>query len=90
MAHTVARSTHLEEIVCQEPTHLGFCNASGIGAGGVWLNPYGSGTILVYRHPCPPDIIAALIYDRNPEGTLTNSDLEITALLLHEATLLEK
>ena len=50
------------------------CDTSGIGAGGVWLNPSGSGTSLVWRHPWLPDIIKALITDRNPEGTLTNSD----------------
>ena len=33
-----SRPTHLEEIVRQEPTHIGFCDASGIGAGGVWIN----------------------------------------------------
>ena len=89
VAQTVARLTHLAEIVRQEPTHLGFCNASGIGSGVVWLNPSGSGTSIVWRHPWPPDIIKALISDRNPEGTLTTSDLELAALVLHEATLLD-
>ena len=31
--------THLAEIVHQKPTHLGLCNASGLGAGGVWIEP---------------------------------------------------
>ena len=35
------------------------------------------------------DIIAALVSDTNPEGTLTNSDLKIAALNLQEATLPE-
>ena len=43
----------------------------------------------MWRHPWPPDIVKALILDRNPEGTLTNSDLDIAALVLHEATLLD-
>ena len=33
VAQTVARPTHLAEIVRQEPTCLGFCYSSGIGAG---------------------------------------------------------
>ena len=33
-----SRKTHLAEIVRQEPTHLGFCDASGLGAGGMWLD----------------------------------------------------
>ena len=89
MAQMVARTMHLAKIFRWEPTHMGFCDASGIGEGGVWMNPYRSGASLVWRHPWPPNIIAAIIPDRNPEGTLTNSDLEITALVLHEATLLD-
>ena len=34
-----ARPTDLANIFCREPTHLGFCNASGIGAGEVWIYP---------------------------------------------------
>ena len=43
----------------------------------------------MWRNPWPPDITKALILDRNPEGTLTNSDLEVDALVLHEATLMD-
>ena len=43
----------------------------------------------MWRHPWLPNIITSLISDRNPERTLTNSDLEIVTLFLHEATLLE-
>ena len=43
----------------------------------------------MWRHPWPPNIINSLISDRNSEGTLTNSDLELAALVLHEDTLLE-
>ena len=57
--------------------------------GRVWLNPSGLGTSIVWRHPWPPDIIKEIISDRNPYGTLRNSDLKLNALVLHEATLLE-
>ena len=42
----------------------------------------------MWRHPCPADIIANLVSSTNREGTITNSDLELDALVLHEATLL--
>ena len=42
-----SRPMHLSEIVRREPTHLGFCAASGIGAGGVCLKPTGTGHNLV-------------------------------------------
>ena len=34
---TADQPTHLAEIVRYELTHMGFCGASGLGAGGVWL-----------------------------------------------------
>ena len=85
-----SRPTHLEEIVCREPTHLGFCDASGLGAGGVWLDPARTGRNLVWQHPWPPDIISSLVSLTNCQGTITNSDLELAALVLQEATLLEE
>ena len=85
---TADRPTHLAEIVRREPTHLGFCNASGLGAGGVWLDLSKSGKYLVWVHPWPTDIIADLVSSTNREGTITNLDLELAALVLHEATLL--
>ena len=32
---TADRPTHIAEIVRREPTHLGFCNTSGLGSGGL-------------------------------------------------------
>ena len=43
----------------------------------------------MWHHPLPLDIIAALISDKNNGGTLTNSDLELAALVLPKATLLD-
>ena len=42
-----SRPTHLAEISRQEPTHLGFYDASGLGGGGVWLDPARMGHNLV-------------------------------------------
>ena len=36
---TADQPTHLAKIICREPTHLGFCDALGLGARGVWLDP---------------------------------------------------
>ena len=56
-----SRPTHLAEIVCREPTHLGFCDASRLGVGGVWLDLDRTGHHLVWRHPWPPEIITDLV-----------------------------
>ena len=42
-----SRPTHLTEIVHREPTHLGFCDAPGLEAGGVWINLARTGHYLV-------------------------------------------
>ena len=80
--------THMDETVCCEPNYMGFCNAFGIGAGCVWLDHTKSRSNLVWRHPWPPNIIADLVLSTNPEGKITNSNLKISTLVLHEATLL--
>ena len=85
---TAAQPNHLGEIVCRKPTHLGFCNASGLGSRGVWLDPSCSEKYLVWRHLWPADIVANLVSSKNRESTITNYDLELAALILHKATLL--
>ena len=85
-----SRSTHLDEIVRREPTHLGFCDVSGLGAGVVWINPAGTGHNLVWRHPWPLDVTSELVSLTNLHRTIINSDLKLAALVLLEATLLEE
>ena len=85
---TASQPTHLAKIIRRKPTHLGFFNASGLGGGGVWLDPPSLGKDLVWRHPWPEDIISNLVSSKKREGTITNSDMELVGLVLYEATLL--
>ena len=55
-----SRPMHLAEIVRWEPTYLGFCDASRLGVGGVWLDSSGTGNNLVWRHPWPEDVVIEL------------------------------
>ena len=86
----VVRPTHLYEIVHSEPTHLGFCDASGLEAGEVWLNPDQMVHNLVWCNPWPPDIITDLVSSTNLQGKITNYDLELATLVIHESPLLEE
>ena len=86
-AQTAAWTTHLDEVVCQEPTHLGFCDALGLGYGGAQIDPLRSVHRLVWPHPSPSDIIDDLVLVTNLEVQLINSNLELAAFNLHEATL---
>ena len=53
------------------------------------LDPARTDHHLVWWHPWPPDIIADLESSTNPQGTVTNSYLELAALGLQEAILIE-
>ena len=77
--------THVCEIlVPPTPDYIGYCDPSGFGAGaGVWF----SGTCplpeTVWRLQWPRDITAAIVSESNPLGVLTNSDLEMAAVVLN-------
>ena len=79
-------TTNLAEIVQRLPTDPGYTDALGSGGGGVWLNPNVDGIHHVWRLQWHTNIQADFISFANPTGRITNSDLELAALVLHEAT----
>ena len=68
---------------------MGFCDASIIGMGRMWLDPTKTGKIMMWHHDWTPNITYASVLDTNPWGTLTNSYLDLTTLVLREVNLLE-
>ena len=79
LAHLAAsRPAHLADIARCEPTHLRFCDSSGLGAGGVWLDLARTDHNIVWKNPLPVDIIS-----------ITNSNLNLYALVLQKSTLLD-
>jgi hypothetical protein len=84
------RPTRIAEIIPLNPGALGYHDAAGIGAGGVWFPspefvPRGSttpGTPLLWRLKWPDDITANLVSRTNPHGTINNSELELAGGLL--------
>jgi hypothetical protein len=83
-----SRPTHVNELVqADEPDYIGYCDASGFGAGGVWFGGRETMEPIVWRVQWPKDITEALVSDSNPHGTITNSDLEMAGVLLQEAVL---
>ena len=55
----------------------------------MWLNPSGKGHNPLWWHPWPENVTSELVFSTKPNGTIANSYLELTALVLHEATLLK-
>jgi hypothetical protein len=58
-------------------------DACGVGMGGTWISPNPNLAPLLWREHFSPTISAQLVSSSNTKGTLTNSDLEQTALVCH-------
>ena len=85
---TVAQTTHLAGIFCQEPNHMGFCYTSGIVVGDIWLEPTKYGASILWIHPFPSDIAYTLLSYTNPGGVLAKSYIKLSEIVLHEYNLL--
>lgn len=86
VASLALRPTHVAEIVESSPEFVGHCDACATGAGGVWFSEHLSQP-LVWRVHFPPVISEDVVSDNNPDGSITNSDLELAGVLLHQFAL---
>lgn len=87
LSNTLAeRPTELSELVPDHPIALGPHDASGQGMGGVWLPATTHSNLppLLWRARFPPHIQARLVSRSNPQGDITNSDLELAGLLAQQ------
>jgi hypothetical protein len=82
-----SRPTHVSELVQGHLCHIGYCDASAFGAGGVWFGGTKAMHPIVWRVQWPSDIASNVVSDKNPKGSITNSDLEMAGVLLQEAVL---
>ena len=78
----VSHPTKCASLVTAWPDYIGVTDASSFGAGGVIFGENKKAPLTVFRVQWPHDITAAVISDTNPNGTLTNNDLEMAGLLL--------
>jgi hypothetical protein len=80
------RPVRIAEVVPTQPTHVGASDAARAGMGGVWVPgpDDGNASPLLWREAFPADIQAALVTFRNPNGSITNSDLELAGVLCHQ------
>jgi hypothetical protein len=93
LANTLATSpVPIASLVPRAPHYVGLVDASGAGCGDVWFPTTfaPSQTAFVFRMPFPQHIQNNLVSASNPSGTITNSDLELAAIvmgahLLHSA-----
>lgn len=70
-------------LVPHAPSYLGAVDASADGCGGFWLaTKFGQLQPTVFRFKFPDNITQQVVMFDNPSGTLSNSDLELAALVL--------
>jgi hypothetical protein len=75
------RPTFCRELIPDTPDYVGYCDASKLGAGGVWMSGKKFLPPTVWRLEFPPDIQSRVVSFSNPTGDITNSDLEMAGLL---------
>ncbi len=89
LAHDLqARPTRLGEIVDTIPVAYGTADASAKGMGGVWLSADPKFPPILWRMTFPPKVQTALVSTANPNGTITNSDLELAGQIAAQDLLL--
>ena len=64
------------------PDFIRVVDASSHGIGGVIIGELSECLPTVFRLQWPPDITANVKSEANPQGTITNSDLELAGLVL--------
>ena len=77
-----AEPMHARELVAGEPDFVGTLDASGEGAGGVWLPGRKHLAPTVWQVQWPNHVKERLVLFDNPNDDLTNCDLEMAAELL--------
>ena len=82
---SLARRPHrLHELVPTLPIAIGASDACQRGMGGVWLDAHSRSPPIVWRQAFAPHVSADMVSDRNPRGSLSISDLELTAIIAHK------
>ena len=65
-----------------DPKYIQFTDISALGAGGVWTSGTHHLTPIVWSILFPSEVRNLLVSEKNKKGYITNSDLELTGLLL--------
>jgi hypothetical protein len=64
------------------PHYVGYHDAAAAGTGGVWFSLTNDMPPSIWRAAFLPDIESKVVFNDNPDGCLTNSDLELAAEVL--------
>jgi hypothetical protein len=86
------RPTHLSELVPDHPVTVEPHDASGTGMGGVWIPAITNSNLspILWQDKFPETITKKLVSFDNPQGTITNSDLELAGGIAHADILIQE
>ena len=85
-----SRPTRIAELIPNPiPTTLGACDTAGVGIGGIDFIPAIDGSVvpILWRHKFPEWVQQDLVSFGNPDGSINNSDLELTGSIAHNDVL---
>jgi hypothetical protein len=82
LQHSITAPTKCLNLVTAWPDYVGIKDASKQGVGGIIIGEQKGVPPTVFRLEWPNDIRQDIISENNPEGSITNSDLEMAGLLL--------
>ena len=82
LRETVSSPTRCRNLVPAWPDFIGITDASGHGLGGVIIGENKAVPPFVFRMQWPQHISDSIISYDNPNGSITNSDLEMAGLLM--------
>jgi hypothetical protein len=81
--HLIKTPTSVLQLVTEYPHYLGYSDACGIGAGGVWTSGLAPLSPLLWQLEWPEDIKNQLVSQTNKNGKLTINDLELAGAVLN-------
>ena len=82
LRESVSTPTKCKNLVPGWPDYVGITDASGYGVGGCVIGENKAVPPTVFRFQWPADITNDIVSVSNPNGRITNSDLEMAGLLL--------
>ena len=82
LRESVSTPTKCKNLVTGWPDYVGITDASSHGLGGVIIGELNGVTPTVFRMQWPQDISDSIVSESNPNGSITNSDLEMAGLLM--------
>ena len=87
-ANLPTRVTRIAKLLPQAPSVIGTTDASGLGMGGVAFMSIAANTqAVLWRQSFPTHVQDRLVNFTNPKGTVSNSDLELAATVMHHDVL---